>query len=1031
MGNVQFINAGAGSGKTYTLTEKFCKCINDGARPSDFILTTYTKAAADEFRSKIKAKLMEKDMKDVIPLVESARIGTIHSVAQSYIEKYWYLLNMSPSLSIKEEADMKASVNRLLEFVSSEDDQTFFDGYCTRMGIMTSGGGPKQRDPLFWKPMVLDLVDKMRLYGFDQVKLKQFKQSSEELVKEIYPAYTLNLAEFEDAVQDIKAYYAAKKKEKPWNETIMPYAETRSWESQKNLIEFRFRDKVPQWIADGPQELYEIARRCALNGMRKDSLECLDRIFAIAEKLLDSIDKYKRAEGILEFSDLEILFLELLSFDAVKADIKDSVRYVFVDEFQDVSPIQLKIFQVLGDIVQDSCWVGDPKQAIYGFRGSDSSLVNSVIASMDEDKVTPLEHSHRSLPQLVYAANDIFIKAFAMLPGSESLKENMVKLEPYKTKIAEQESCGESYRGLHHWWVSVPIQGGESSDSGKHAAVYPAMAAKLLEIFRDGTMDLKYGDVAILTRVNSHCITIADALRAKGLPVSVLDDRLANQAEVRLLIALMKYVSGIDENLSLAQLRKLMNDENIETIIQDLAKQNAGGSLAELMKALRERYQYHSVYDMAKELIAVLDLRHHVCKWSVGQKRQSNLDVLVSMAASFVARKKDASVLEFIDYISDRKVEMPFDNTGDTIKVLSYHKSKGLQWKMVLLDTLYDDELAEGTFFTKSFSGLSIRTSSDGNVDFNLLPPVSIVKKIVIERIGKTDKALDLWDFLREKKRAEELRLFYVGFTRAEKYVVRLSFGAVPHKWMNNINVHFNPDLPVDTICDDSTYKPSAADAVSSLPYDKVVTRPEGKKKYIVPSQCEADPSAALPECELIKGIAGQVDIAGLGDRATLFGTCVHDYMAVHRWPSDDTLHQKNLLNAERVIAGYGFADLIDAEKLVAQADDFFRYVEEKYGKVKTVMHEVPFSHRKNGQVISGEIDLYIKTETGLSVLVDYKNPAMDANVADSTIKTNALKYWPQLDAYSKALCAAEYPVDHVMIFYLMLGVAAKFNRQF
>ena len=97
MGNVQFINAGAGSGKTYTLTEKFCKCINDGARPSDFILTTYTKAAADEFRSKIKAKLMEKDMKDVIPLVESARIGTIHSVAQSYIEKYWYLLNMSPS----------------------------------------------------------------------------------------------------------------------------------------------------------------------------------------------------------------------------------------------------------------------------------------------------------------------------------------------------------------------------------------------------------------------------------------------------------------------------------------------------------------------------------------------------------------------------------------------------------------------------------------------------------------------------------------------------------------------------------------------------------------------------------------------------------------------------------------------------------------------------------------------------------------------------------------------------------------------
>ena len=59
MGNIQFINAGAGSGKTYTLTKLFCKRLAEGAKPSEFILTTYTKAAADEFRSKIKAKLME------------------------------------------------------------------------------------------------------------------------------------------------------------------------------------------------------------------------------------------------------------------------------------------------------------------------------------------------------------------------------------------------------------------------------------------------------------------------------------------------------------------------------------------------------------------------------------------------------------------------------------------------------------------------------------------------------------------------------------------------------------------------------------------------------------------------------------------------------------------------------------------------------------------------------------------------------------------------------------------------------------
>ena len=118
MGNIKFINAGAGSGKTTTLTVMFHECLKKGARPSEFILTTYTKAAADEFRSRIKAKLKEGDMNDVLPLVDSAHIGTIHSIAQSYIEKYWYLLDMSPSLSVLEEYEKVKFVNSFLESVA-------------------------------------------------------------------------------------------------------------------------------------------------------------------------------------------------------------------------------------------------------------------------------------------------------------------------------------------------------------------------------------------------------------------------------------------------------------------------------------------------------------------------------------------------------------------------------------------------------------------------------------------------------------------------------------------------------------------------------------------------------------------------------------------------------------------------------------------------------------------------------------------------------------------------------------------------
>ena len=120
MGNIKFINAGAGSGKTYRLTEMFCEQIEKDAKPSQFILTTYTKAAADEFRSKIKSRLIEKGMTDVFPLVESAHIGTIHSVAQSYIEKYWYLLDMSPALAVREEDEMKVFIEKTKEILEEQ-----------------------------------------------------------------------------------------------------------------------------------------------------------------------------------------------------------------------------------------------------------------------------------------------------------------------------------------------------------------------------------------------------------------------------------------------------------------------------------------------------------------------------------------------------------------------------------------------------------------------------------------------------------------------------------------------------------------------------------------------------------------------------------------------------------------------------------------------------------------------------------------------------------------------------------------------
>ena len=90
MKNILYINAGAGSGKTYSLTERFADLIERGeTTPSRVILTTFTERAAAEFRLKAREKLIERGLHPQVAELDSALIGTVHSIAMRYIMRYW------------------------------------------------------------------------------------------------------------------------------------------------------------------------------------------------------------------------------------------------------------------------------------------------------------------------------------------------------------------------------------------------------------------------------------------------------------------------------------------------------------------------------------------------------------------------------------------------------------------------------------------------------------------------------------------------------------------------------------------------------------------------------------------------------------------------------------------------------------------------------------------------------------------------------------------------------------------------------
>lgn len=107
---------------------------------------------------------------------------------------------------------------------------------------------------------------------------------------------------------------------------------------------------------------------------------------------------------------MELFMNRLLQNETARADMSQSYQYLFVDEFQDSSPIQIKLFTALSELVKHSYWVGDYKQAIYGFRGTDIDQVKAVIDNIDD--VETLDTCYRSLPPIIDFNNHLFSKLF-------------------------------------------------------------------------------------------------------------------------------------------------------------------------------------------------------------------------------------------------------------------------------------------------------------------------------------------------------------------------------------------------------------------------------------------------------------------------------------------------------------------------------------------------------------------------------------------------------------------------------------------
>ncbi len=1007
MKNILYLNAGAGSGKTFYLTKTFADKVlehsensSKGCTPSQVIMTTFSEKAAADIKRDARTRFLENNLMTEAAELDAANIGTVHAVAYKYIQKYWYLLGISAKCEVMTDDNKEAHISLTLGDVTSPEDIAAFRHFAETVNLKLERS--TKYDYGFWKKAVKEIISKADGMG----------------ITDLDESRTMSLKLIDDT--------------------------------------------------------------CSANPHYRIMRDCAERIFNIAMRWRADFEKYKKDNSIIEYNDMENYFLELLKNPAVQDEIRESVKYVFVDEFQDSNPKQLEIFDRLSDLVEQSYWVGDPKQAIYGFRACDTELVQALADNIRHHEkagdpgfeTDRLNTSRRSLEPLVNFTNDVFVRLF---PGMD---RNDVELEPYRT-----ESLPEGIPNIQHW--DGALKPGAVKANGKvgepkiptKSETVTALASEIRRIL-DGKSDIKQvfdkklkdenekpllrdirpSDIAILCRTNSDIGTLAGALAKYRIPVVINGIANAGRMEIRLVLLMLNYMLG-DHKLLTAELAKLLCGLSLSDILEkdydDIAK------LTDHLKEYRDQFSDKGVASIVRGLVIRMNLLDKCAEWGDAQNRRNNLMALIKQARDYEANcltlGVSATLEGFVSQVESGEIKVEGYST-EGVNIVTYHGSKGLQWPLVFLFSLTND-LLSNTQVYKSFLW-DVRAVRKANPSADNLYPgyyLTYVPRLTNQynsglpddiRAG-VDKLTGIGNFPDFKKAQTEegKRLLYVGVTRARDILVEVGQHGSSHTLLKDVLGELNAgtgkweartdkkwaDNTLQEIWGAGTPKFFYREMQTDTPPEETVATTYQFLEKKTPSEvtkAKRITPAALSDEGLVSG-ASAVCLNGEGEHFyqtivkkaaaddNAVGTCIHDIFAVYDPESD---RQEMVRIAADTIARHDLqAVLTSPEAVITSAETLCAFLSDTYGKAVRIEHELPFREIRDGQMTVGSIDLVWFTSDRDCVLVDFKNlPGASQDVLNRENTRFLGHYAPQQKAYRDALTQGGFHVTASIIYLAM-----------
>ena len=805
------VSASAGSGKTFVMIQKLVSAIEAGADLDNVLAVTFTKKAAAQMKEKLRKALIEKmngasgalksHLKAQLNKIPSANISTIHSLCATLLRTYFYAVGIDGSFDIIASDDSVA--NDLKRNALDDLFERYYDEDNADFKLLLSCYLKKRNDS-YLRRYINEAYDKVRSVAHYKILLENTPETYTEegfqsVIKESNKILQNRVNSTIYAVQLFKKDFFISEKREVYNkifeemkESLQAVADEGIF-AQKRTFTTTKRPKSSEIDKDAA-DLFKAFRESVkkrydnLFGEFEDEQKERETFFksgevamAFSRVLLQFDREYaavKREENKLDYNDLEHLLLELLQDDSIRAEIESRYKYVFVDEYQDVNPVQEEIITSLGGEV---FLVGDVKQAIYGFRGSKSLFFAEKYESFKSGKgmALRLTNNFRSADGVLDFCNKLFsfamreeVCGFNYSPNSIMRRGGKYPEGYGEAKIhifgKEEETLSEL--GVY----SVENNGGQLRHTREGLAVLSIvekeLSGKHYDLEKGDFVDTQPGDICILTRKNKGDSTegIIRALRDEGYSVTGAQETLLcdlpevkqfwdilslidnAEQDIPLVTALLSPLGGFTED-ELAYIRIAANDR-YKSFRECCKGYRMGGSIGKKLtlfynklEKLRALSEILTTGGLADEILETYGLE--ISYGAMGDGAIKNVLRFIDVGA-------DLPLCSFLRKIKAGAgdIKAPSSASSDSIKVMSMHSAKGLEFPVVIIADI-----------CRTFKGMDYE-EIPFDEQFGFAPKCfdrenMLSKKTILRNLAKT----------REKREElkNELNLFYVACTRA------------------------------------------------------------------------------------------------------------------------------------------------------------------------------------------------------------------------------------------------------------------------